>query len=249
MKWFKHSVDSHDDPDISDAEDLFGDAGYVIFFKLLELYAREYNNTNSKGKLSFSSGFLKRKLRKSLGKVEQILNFYQEKQRIFFEKYDGGYTIIIPKFIDIMDNWGKRVSNKTPELLQSENGVTTQSIRIKNKEVEVEVDKELRKESKEKVKNTFSFVETSIEFQLSKKLLDLILINNPNFKKPDLQKWAIEIDKTIRIDKRNPEEIKNIIEWSQDDSFWRSNILSTAKLRKQFDHLLIKMNLDNERIL
>ena len=109
MKWFKHSVDSHDDPDVSDAEDIFGDAGYSAFFKIMELYAREYNNTNNEGNIKFSHGFLKRKLRKSSGKVQQILNFYQKKQRIFFKKDDEGITINIPKFIDIVDNWSSNI--------------------------------------------------------------------------------------------------------------------------------------------
>ena len=90
------------------------------------------------------------------------------------------------------------------------------------------------------------FVENSIEIQLSKKLLDLILLNQPNLKKPNLQNWAIEIDRMIRIDKRPADEIELIINWSQNNSFWASNILSTAKLRKQFDQLKIKMQKENE---
>lgn len=147
MKWFKHSVDSHDDPDISDAEDLFGDAGYVIFFKILELYAREFNHTSTDGNIKFSFGFLKRKLRKSSAKVEQTLNFYQKKQRIFFQKCDDGFIINVPKFIEIADNWAKRKVSKTTELLQSSDVETTQS--YKNKEVR---SKNIEKELKEKLK-------------------------------------------------------------------------------------------------
>jgi hypothetical protein len=84
------------------------------------------------------------------------------------------------------------------------------------------------------------FVEDSIEFQLSKKLLDYILINNPNYKMPNLQNWAQHIDYMIRLDKRTPEQINDIIVFSQEDSFWKSNILSTEKLRQKFDQLWIK---------
>ena len=45
----------------------------------------------------------------------------------------------------------------------------------------------------------------------------------------------------IRIDKRDPKEIGRVIEWSQTNSFWQNNILSTAKLRKHFDKLALQM--------
>jgi hypothetical protein len=35
-------------------------------------------------------------------------------------------------------------------------------------------------------------------------------------------------------------EVERLIEWCQVDSFWHSNILSPAKLRKQFTQLVLK---------
>ena len=46
----------------------------------------------------------------------------------------------------------------------------------------------------------------------------------------------------IRSDKRNIHDIKKIIDWCQQDSFWHINILSTAKLREKFDQLTLNMN-------
>ncbi|HLA04549.1 MAG TPA: hypothetical protein VJZ16_01070 [Syntrophales bacterium] len=85
------------------------------------------------------------------------------------------------------------------------------------------------------------FLSDSIEVRLADLLLEKILIRNPNHKKPNLQTWAKDIDLMIRLDKRTPEDIRRIIEWCQADTFWQSNILSTAKLRKQFDQLWLKM--------
>ena len=45
----------------------------------------------------------------------------------------------------------------------------------------------------------------------------------------------------IRVDNRIPDKIKEVILWCQRDSFWQSNILSTKKLRAQYDQLLINM--------
>lgn len=119
MKWFQHSTDSYNDPDISDAEDLFGDAGYSVFFKILEIYGREFNSINSDGFLNISQTFLRRKCRKSWTKVQQILNFYQTKNRIFYENDNKMVSICIPKFLELSDNWTKRVRKEQPLKLQS----------------------------------------------------------------------------------------------------------------------------------
>lgn len=108
MQWFQHSTDSHDDPDIADAEDRFGDAGYSVFFKVLEIYGREFNSLEDGDWLTVSQTFLRRKVRKSWTKVEQILDFYQQKNRIFYEMDGDKVRILIPKFVKIASNWTKR---------------------------------------------------------------------------------------------------------------------------------------------
>ena len=100
------------------------------------------------------------------------------------------------------------------------------------------------KNDKNDKKNNISskvFADESQELLLAQKLKTLILSNNPKARVPDnLQKWAYEIDKMIRLDKRTPKEIESVIEFSQNDSFWMANILSVAALRKQFDRLYLQ---------
>ena len=81
----------------------------------------------------------------------------------------------------------------------------------------------------------------SMEYELSGLLLNLILERKPDFKKPNLQNWSKVFDLMIRIDKRTPEKIRAVIQWSQQDAFWQNNILSAEKLRKQFDKLELQM--------
>jgi biotin operon repressor len=78
--------------------------------------------------------------------------------------------------------------------------------------------------------------------RLAELLLDLILARKPDFRKPNLQTWAKEIDKMIRLDSRTPQRIETVIRWCQGDAFWAGNILSTETLRRQFDRLEIKMS-------
>lgn len=44
----------------------------------------------------------------------------------------------------------------------------------------------------------------------------------------------------IRLDKRSPERIAQLICWAQHDEFWMLNILSMDKLREKFDALELK---------
>ena len=86
-----------------------------------------------------------------------------------------------------------------------------------------------------------TFLLDSIEYQLAELLFTEILKSNEGHKKPNLQTWSKEIDLMIRLEKRIPNKIKEVVLWCQRDSFWQSNILSTKKLRAQYDQLLINM--------
>lgn len=101
----------------------------------------------------------------------------------------------------------------------------------------------LGKKHLKKPKETKSIKKPSSEqaIELSHLLKGLILRNNPKAKTPtDITKWAIDFDRMINIDRRTPEEIRSVLEFSQNDSFWCANILSAAKLREKFDQLYLK---------
>jgi hypothetical protein len=75
--------------------------------------------------------------------------------------------------------------------------------------------------------------------QLSNLLADLIEANG--IKRPSVTtKWHKDMELLHRIDNYSFEQIEFVIRWVQNDSFWRSNVLSPAKLRKQFGALLLQ---------
>lgn len=84
-------------------------------------------------------------------------------------------------------------------------------------------------------------VPTDTGLRLARLLRQRILQNNPNAKhtEADVLRWAIEADRMIRLDSRTEEEIGALIDWSQSDPFWHTNILSMGALRKQFDRLTL----------
>jgi hypothetical protein len=102
--------------------------------------------------------------------------------------------------------------------------------------------------SKEKNKKKVTSKLSSDSLRLSGLLADLIEENNPTNRSVSEEKreksttvWAIEIDRMIRIDMRSVDEIEEVINWCQRDCFWQANILSGAKLRKQYDQLAVQM--------
>lgn len=89
-------------------------------------------------------------------------------------------------------------------------------------------------------------------------LKDLIKQNLPTFKDPDINKWALEINKISRIDGYTKDQIDYVIRWCQNNDFWQGNILSPQKLRKQFVQLIAQIKRgeskkkqigNNERVL
>lgn len=89
--------------------------------------------------------------------------------------------------------------------------------------------------------NKNKYCPNSNEFRLAAYLFNFIKRNNPNAKDPNYQTWSKQFDYILRIDKRDIEEVKQVIKFCQDDSFWYKNILSADKLRKHFDKLLLQM--------
>ena len=102
-------------------------------------------------------------------------------------------------------------------------------------------DNKKENESENETEKKPSFPDDSDEVRLSQLLADLITANIETFKQPNIQSWARHIDLMIRVDKRTPEDIEAVVRWCQQDSFWKSNILSTSKLRQKFDQLTAKM--------
>lgn len=102
---------------------------------------------------------------------------------------------------------------------------------------------------KNKDRNKIKILKYKTEsLKLAKLLYELIKEQNPAWHvKPNWDRWAKDMDDINRIDKYTFEQIEFMIRWCQKDSFWRANILSPAKLRKQFSNLIPKIKAQAER--
>ncbi|MBA7574644.1 hypothetical protein ES695_15630 [Candidatus Atribacteria bacterium 1244-E10-H5-B2] len=97
--------------------------------------------------------------------------------------------------------------------------------------------KETNTKEKKKTLSKASFDKEAVVYQLTIYLEGKIRENNKSVQKRDesqLQSWCKDIDKLLRLDNANPDEVKQIIDWVVEDKFWAKNILCPASLRKQY---------------
>ena len=50
------------------------------------------------------------------------------------------------------------------------------------------------------------------------------------------------IRKMVELDGRTPQQVQGMIDWSQSDEFWKTNILSAKKLREKYDQMKVTAN-------
>lgn len=88
------------------------------------------------------------------------------------------------------------------------------------------------------------FPQGSYAYMLAVYLANRISQRCPTVKPPGektLQRWADAFDKCNRIDGHDWDEMKYVLKFSQDDTFWQANILSGQKFREKYVQLLSKM--------
>jgi len=110
-----------------------------------------------------------------------------------------------------------------------------------------------KSEKPKKTRQLPVFDENTEQYKLALFMRSCILENLPNAKVPEptpdkLRRWAYDIDLMMRIDCRSPDEIRELIDWSHRDSFWKANILSPGKLREKWDMLVAHKKRNEERI-
>jgi len=71
-------------------------------------------------------------------------------------------------------------------------------------------------------------------------LYGALLSTMPKAKAPNISAWAKEVRLMRERDGRTHREICELFQWAHSNTFWRSNILSPAKLREQWDRLAIQ---------
>ncbi|WBP89487.1 hypothetical protein [Kitasatospora cathayae] len=106
-------------------------------------------------------------------------------------------------------------------------------------ETETEVEEVLRTSSRARRKAGHDEPPRADVERVCRALADAVEANGS--KRPTITKqWRDEARRLIDIDGRTVDQILGAIDWSQNDSFWRSNVRSMPKLRQQYDQMRLQ---------
>ena len=176
MKWYKHLVDSGDDPDIRDSMTLFGEAGYYIFFRTLEVLSREFNIKNP-GQSTFSlQYFSSRFYHTNWRTLSKVLQFFQDRDRFNIQfsenKNFKEITVKCLKLKDLCDEYTQKLllqkSGQTPDSVGT-NSRIEEEVRSKKKNIK---ERNIKKEPDpvwiETLKNKECYAHLNIDLELEK---------------------------------------------------------------------------------
>ncbi len=162
-----------------------------------------------------------------------VITVYQE------STYSSPRKLGINKNYDLWDTSNIQVESKSTTDEDYINTTVDEKFDTTDEQLLIQDNKNLNKKFKQNISPPRVFTDDSQEIMLALYLGDKIKQNNPKAKEPRIQLWAKVFNDLIKLDKREVEEVKKIIDFSQSDDFWKCNILSPTALRKQYDRLYL----------
>lgn len=255
LDYFPFPVDFFDNEIIGGISGMFGIKGEIVVVKLLCTVYR-------KGYFAVWSDLLQAKIANDASVSKDLAN--QVVDRLvawgFFNEdlYSSAKVLTSVNIQQTYLEATKRRKNrgKMPYLINEDNNNGSNEVNVNINPSSKEVNDDINSQSKvnkSKVNKTNKDSHNSkhgkrvyeaddINFKLAQSLLSKIEEQNPDHKKPDLQKWANDIRLMHEQDKRSYDKIQKMIDWSQNNDFWSGNVLSAAKLRKQYDTMAAQAN-------
>ena len=236
--------------------------GYKYSNILLKLYLRSLKNDGKlmfNDRIPYNSTILSQVTRHSVGDVEKAVNIFTELGLIEILENGAIYMLDIQNFIGESSTEGdrkrayRRKIDQEKSMLLNEGQMSDKcpDVHPPEKEIEKELEKELDIDKEIEPNNSQQsqkrYADDSQYMKAAVYLFEKIKERLPNKKEPDFQKWADEVRKTVELDGVPIERYKEVLDWSQNDDFWQANILSTNKLRKQFDTIYLQMQRDNKQ--
>ena len=197
--------------------------------------------TLQKGELFTSVDKLGQKWGWSAKKVRSFLQLLEQEEMIVKKGTTKGTTITIARYTDYAD-WGKQ------EIEQGASGGQA----VGDKQECIRMNKnEKKKISPKKTWDDYTPEIKKISWKLRKGIIEFEKLTGKGRKYTEEEnsikclEYAIDIDRMIRIDVIDKQNIVDVIQWLNDFEldgamFWRPNILSADKLRKQYPKLYAK---------
>ena len=232
--------------------------GYKYSNILLKLYLRSLKNDGKlmfNDRIPYNSTILSQVTRHSVGDVEKAVNIFTELGLIEILENGAIYMLDIQNFIGESSTEGdrkrayRRKIDQEKSMLLNEGQMSDKcpDVHPPEKEIEKELDIDKEIDSNNSQQSQKRYADDSQYMKAAVYLFEKIKERLPNKKEPDFQKWADEVRKTVELDGVPVERYKEVLDWSQNDDFWQANILSTNKLRKQFDTIYLQMQRDSKQ--
>lgn len=249
MDYFPHDTDAVNDEKIEALRMLYGNDGYAFYFILLE---RIYRTPNFE--LDISDAETIQILSRKVGVNEEVFDkilktslkrgcfdkeLFEEKGVLTSSGIKKRANVVVEKRVKMRDKYS---IDKDKVVSDAETPPETTEETPQRKVKESKEKESKGKKSSSSPKRVYD--EQSNHYQLAFRLYQNILINHPDYKEPNLQSWANDVRLMMEQDKRSEEQISYLMDWVQNDSFWKSNILSVSKLREKFDQLVIRVKED-----
>ena len=155
---------------------------------------------------------------------------------------DEGYSQKRPRGM-VENDQENKLENKLNSSSQIFGGQSSQTIRAQSFIENSSSFPAKQKIDDKHAQNKKIFSADSDPYLLARFLERCIAENNSKFPQSESQRqrWAKNFDLMIRRDKIEADDIAEVIEWSQKDNFWRSNILSGKKVRDKYQQLRMRI--------
>lgn len=135
-------------------------------------------------------------------------------------------------------------SNEYPKKLQTE---IRDRERDKEKEIEIEEKEIVEPLANDPIQPLAQVDKNPVgdfEYQCVDMIIKSCIETFPNSKVPttssEKKKWALDIERMKRLDKRSEAEIIEALTYATTDTFWKSNIRSAKKFREKFETLIMQ---------
>lgn len=256
MKFFGHDTDAFFDKNMRKVVKIFGAPAYAVYWYCLENVGRQVDPDNLTFELDADSEIIALDLQLDSRDVDRILQafvglgmFEQEgnsltvkkmARRIQLHQFGHKKREEVRQKLDeikaILD--GKNIDHTCTE------HVSYMECPDKGKEIKgnkrKEDIKDLLVEDESSTSKTYNYSDEHLKF--AKNMFLRIQDVMPKTKKPNFEKWASEIRVAVKALDISLADFWTVFMWANADSFWKTNILSPAKLRGKYPQLEIKLN-------
>jgi len=239
--WLKLKKDFFKRHDIQIIESMPNGKDYLLFYlKLLVESVDHDGNLRFNDTIPYNENMLSTITNTNVDMVRSAMKIFVELKMIEVLEDKTIFMNEIQKMLGTETYWAEqkrkqrendiKILGQCPQNVQAVSNVSN---------LELDIDKDIDKEidiPSQKLKFTDE------QMDIAQLLLTLIKDNNPNYvMRGNINTWADEVRLMVDRDKIDICLIKSVVTWCQQDSFWRSNILSTKKLREKFNQLTAKM--------